>query len=374
MRAVSNAWKRTVGGSYTPFTRVTLCQDFQTGSSPLGIRLPIASGRVVHDGDADVYGRLEDMAIPGSYWPENYGDTSLAPYGVEAYVQVGIKYSDDLLELLGLGYFRLQVLGQDKPETQGEIKVSGQDRMAKLIRASLLEPIFFDRTTSVGDFVEALVLPVYPEATIEYDDDVDALTIGRDILVSDSRYAPLKAVAQSFGQRVYWDHRGVLVFRVVPSPTTPVATLKGGQGGGLLASPRELNATNVVNAVIATGTGMDDVGTVRGIAVDTDPRSPTNYTDFGPAPVTINSPLLVSNTQCGAAAQAELNRSAGLPYNVSLQTSPRYELQPDDCVLVDQRSMFEPHVLSVVTFPLLPGSFQDLATRQQLVTLIGGGN
>lgn len=368
MRAVSAAWKRTVTGSHTPVTRVTLCQSFQTGSSPVGDRIDIMDGLVTHDGSADVYGRM-DLTVDGKLWPTSYGDTRLAPYGVEAFVQVGIQYSDDLVELLGLGYFRLRVLGQ--PDLKEPIRLTGQDRMGPLIKAGLLQPRSYPSSTLVSDFVDDLVLDVYPDAVIEYDEDAGSRTLGRDIVAEDSRYLPLAALAKSLGMRVYWDHTGTLVFRLISSDSKPVATLKSGRDGTLVRAARELNADQVVNAIVATGNGTDSTGTVTGYALDSNPASPTNYYSFGPSPDFINTPLLTTPDECRLAAQAELYRVGGLPYSLSPTISPRHELMPFDSVLVEAPGVLETHVLSVVPHPLMPGQVQDIQTRQQLITIVG---
>lgn len=370
MRAVSRAWLRTVSGSHRPLARATVITEFQTGTAPTGDRIDILDGEVINDGDADIYGRLA-LTIPGALWPRSYGEQRLAPYGVELYIETGILYSDDLAEWLGLGYFRVKTLGQDRPENAGEIKLTGQDRMAKIIKAGLLAPRSYPASTTVSAFVNDLVLDVYPEAVIEYDENAGTRTLGRAVTAEDSRYAGLSSVAKSLGMRVYFDHRGVLVFRVVPTGGRPVARLSSGAGGTLIAMPREIDSEGVVNAVVATGNGTDDTGTVTGHAIDSDPASPTNYFDFGPAPVFLNTPLLTSVSECAIAAQAELYRRAGLPYNVGLLVAPQQHLQPDDLVLVDSPAVLETHVLSVVPHPLVATGTQQLQTRQQLITIVG---
>ena len=372
MRAVSAAFLRTLQGSFTPYVRVTIVDGFQTGTEPTGTAIDIIDGTVTMDGDADVNGRL-DMIVPGALWPTNHGDTLLAPYGVEAHVRVGVKYSDDAAETVSLGYFRLKVLGQTDSAHAGDIRVTGQDRMGGVIKAGPIAALGFSSTDTVGDMTEALVSAVYPEAEYVYDGGADALPLGRDFLITDSRFTPLRSVATSLGMRYMWDAAGRLWLRAIPTDPEPVARLTGGAGGQLISAPRELNADDVVNAVVATGNGADDAGTVRGVVLDADPNSPTGYySAFGPSPRYINSALLSSNDQCVAAAVAELARSAGLPYNVSLTSSPRYDLEPYDRVEVETPGMWETHTLAAVPYPLRPGAVQDMSTRQQLVRLVAG--
>lgn len=370
MRAVSNAWLRTVSGSYRPTARATIVSGYQTGSAPTGDVIDIIDGEVINDEAADVYGRLT-LTVPGALWPRSYGEQRLAPYGVELYIEVGIAYSDALVEWLGLGYFRVKTLNQDRPENGGAIKLTGQDRWAGIAKARLLTSRSYPASTLVSAFVNDLVLDIYPSATIEYDENAGSRILGRQVLVEDSRADGLTSLATSLGMRVYFDHRGVLVFRVPVTGGRPVARIASGAGGTLVSMPRQLDGDAVVNAVVATGNGTDSTGTLSGSAVDNDPASPTNYADFGPAPLFINTSLLTSVSECEIAAQAELYRRAGLPYSVSLNTAPLHHLQPGDLVLVDSAAVLETHIISVVPHPLIAGGPQTLQTRQQLITIAG---
>jgi hypothetical protein len=370
MRPVSAAWARTAAGSFTPFFRATVLDYFQTGTAPIGTRVPIVDGEVTLDGSADVYasGRL---TLPGSYWPDPHGDHLVAPYGPEVYLQAGIKYRDDLVELVGLGYFRIRTVGQKRATISGPVEMSLSDRMAGIGRAVLLAPIAFPAATTNGEFAEALVTEVYPDAEIEWDDEIENLPIGRDVVVEDDRLAPLKSMALSVGKIVRFDHRGVLVFFTAPNPldSQPVARLYGGRGGVLSEVSRDLSDEGVINAVVAKGDGADEVGGAYGLAIDLDPASVTRYDGpFGPSPSFIKSSLITSDDVAIIAANAELRRNAGLPHSLAFEVSPNYALEPDDLVEIEQPNSIGRHVIGSLTIPMIAGAIMSGVTRLQHMT------
>lgn len=377
MRPVSSKWSRTVTGSWTPFYRITACSFFQTGSSPEGTRVPFLDGTVSLDGAADIYARCA-LTLPGGYWPERPDlDALIAPYGVEVFIQAGIRYRDDLVELVGLGYFRLRSLGQEDATTLGPIELAGEDRMSTIARAKLLAPQFYPASTTNGQFASALVTEVFPDAVIEWDDELEDEPLGRDVIVEDDRRAALGSMALSVGKIMRFDGRGVLVFFTAPNPieTPPAARLVSGRGGVLCSVSRELTDAGVVNAVVARGDGADEVGAAYAAVLDLDPASPTRYTGpFGPSPYYLTSSLITTSDLAVIAAQAELTRRAGLPHTLNFEVSPRFELEPDDLIHVEHRNGSGRHIIASLDIPLSAGSSMTGVTRQQLVTSVGSAS
>ena len=370
MKEVSPAWNRCVTGSFTPFYRATVLDYFQTGASPTGTRVPIVEGKVSLDGAADVYA-TGSLTIPGTYWPEPHGDQLVAPYGPEVYVEAGIMYRDDLVETKGLGYFRIKRVGQRNATTGGPVVLDLSDRMAGIARATFLSPRRYAATLTNGEFAEALVLDVYPDAVIEWDDAaVRDQEIGRDVIVEEDRHGALKSLALSTGKIMRFDDRGVLVFLTVQNAfEAPVAArLRAGAGGVLIDVSRELTDEGVVNAVVARGDGADHVGAAYGLSIDLDPNSPTRYDGpFGPAPLFLTSSLITTNDVAIIAANAERTRRQGLPHTVSFEIAPRYELEPDDLVQVDHAYGVGWHFIGSLDIPLMAGATMTGVSRLQYV-------
>jgi hypothetical protein len=374
VRPVSAAWLRTITGSHTPVVRATFTTQYQTGTSPVGTRVPIVDGSVTLDGSADFY-TTGTLVIPGEYWPDPHGDSVAAPYGTEVYLERGIRYSDDLVEYVGLGYLRVRRNGQENADLSTPVECSLEDRMSVLARAKLLAPVAVPASYTYGQLAAALVLDVFPDAEIEWDDDMDSQPIGRDIVVESDRVGALKSLALSAGKVVRWDHRGVLVFFSVPDPldARPVATLRGGRDGTLAAVKRELSDTGVVNAIVARGEGADEVGGAYAVAIDNDPLSPTRYSGpYGPSVEEITSSLITSDDQALIAAEAGLRRGRGLPYALSLEVACRPELEPDDLVYAEHGGALglARHIISTLEIPLL-GSTMSGQTRLQYLAFRG---
>lgn len=377
MRPVSAGWESTIRGSHDAVFRATVCDTFQTGTTPTGTRIGIIGGAVRVDGFADIRSTL-DLTTPGvdelgdNMWPK-FVDDPLAPYGNEIYVERGVKYSDFEVEYVGLGYFRIQAPDQaDAPA--GPIRLTAEDRMAAIIEARLLAPVQFNPPTSLGTIVDQLITDVYPDAAIEWDDDTDLSTLTRQVIVEEDRYGFLDDIVKSRAKIWYWDHRGVLTIRSLPDSTDIVYEVNSGRDGVLVDAARHITRERVFNAWVVTGEGGDTEDPARGVAVDNDPNSPTFfYGRFGQVPAFYSSPLVSDDSQAAAAARALLLRQLGLPYVVNFGAVPNPALEPFDPVGVRYSNVdgLERHVLATLNIPLEEGSKMTATTREQTVVLVG---
>jgi hypothetical protein len=377
VRPVSAAFNRTVVSSHKAIFRATLCTTFQTGTNPAGEDLAVLGGAVTLDATAETRGRLELTTDGNRRWPRS-SDDPLAPYGNEVYVKRGVQYHDGPggVELVGLGYFRLNVDAQDAAP-DGPITIHARDRMGQIKRARLLSPRQYLAGTTVGAVIDDLVLEVYPDAVIEWDAG-STKTLPRSVIVQRDRWEFLDELVKARGKIWYWDHRGVLVIKTAPDPTVPVWDIVCGQNGltpgTLVDEGRELTDEGIFNAVVAEGEGADDAPPVRGVAIDDNPLSPTYYFGrFGPVPRFFASQFLETDGQAFTAAAELLRQSTGLTYSVDLQLSPHPGLEPDDPVTV-RAAPHEPsevHILDTLTIPLTNDAPMSAQTRQQSVVLIG---
>lgn len=373
MRPVSDAFLRTLRGGHQAIFRATVCETFQTGTTPTGTRIPILAGDVNLDATASIRSTA-DLTTDGTSvaWPRR-ADDLLAPYGNELYIERGVKYSDDLVEYVGLGYHRIEEPDQDQAP-DGPIRISARDRMAGIIDALLTEPRQYGTTASLAFIVTDLVTGVYPDATIEWDDDTGDDILTRSVIVESDRYRFLDDLVKAQGKIWYWDHRGVLVIKTPPSPASPVYDVDSGPGGVLLQLSRWLSRTGVYNAVVASGEGADTGYVARGIAYDDNPDSPTYFSGrFGPVPRFFSSPMLLSDAQARAAAESLLRETLGLPYTLDLALSPNPALEPGDPIRVrgPGRDGVETHVIESLTIPLTADQDMAATTREQTVVLIG---
>ena len=372
MRPVSDAFLRTVRGSHQMVAEARIVAPGQTGVNPDGTTILILGGDVELQASRQVRSTL-DLTTPGKgMWPTAASDL-LAPYGNEVFVRRGVKYGNGVTEWVSLGYFRIDTPEQDQAP-DGPISLLGQDRMAGIVDGRLSALRAFPASTTRGAMLSALVGEIYPWATIEWDDTaVRDAPIGRQIIVEEDRHAACDELVTGVGKRWWWDHRGVLVVRTPPAPTSPVWEVNHGAGGVLVELGRRLTREGVYNAVVATGEGADTTTPARAVVVDSDPLSPTYfYGPFGKVPRFFSSPLITSNSQAATAAASLLRQQLGLPYAVDLSVVPNPALEPDDPIRVRYPGRSEVHVVDRLTIPLTASGALSASTREQTNVLIGG--
>lgn len=372
MRPVSAAFLRTLSGSHAALFRARVCSSFQTGVSPVGQFMNVVDGTVTLDGKAAVRS-ITDITLDGTKnWPI-FQSSTLAPYGNELFIEAGLQYSDDTVEYVGLGYFRIQEDDQDIPSND-PIRVTGVDRMQAIVDARLLNPRQFAAGVTFGSVVSNLITEIYPAATIQWDDASDLSTLTRSVIVEEDRYGFLDDAITSRGKIWYWDYRGILVIKNVPSMTTVNYAIARGAGGNLVSMKRALTRNGTYNAVVASGEAPDTNTPRRGVAIDADLASPTYfYGRFGQVPRFYSSPFLGTDADCLSAAQSILNQNLGLIYNVNFGTISNPALEPFDVVTIDYSAdeARQTHVLDTITIPLRAGVGMTATTRQQHLALAG---
>jgi hypothetical protein len=378
LRPVSSEFLATIRGSHRAVFKAVVLDTFQTGVSPTGVEIPIISGDVTSSAKADIRSTLN--LTTDTPWPRKTSDL-LMPYGNEIAVSRGVAFGNGRREWVQLGIFRINTPAQtDVPD--GTITIDAEDRMSGIIDAEFIYPRQFPAAMLRGALVALLIGEVYPSAVVEWDDGTatSGLPLGRSIVVDTDRFGTLKELLTSLGRIGYWDYRGVFVVRTAPLVTgAPAWRINAGENGVLTEMSRNLTRKGVKNIIIATGESADATAPVIGVVADLTPNSPTRYGGpFGPVPGRISSPLFSTNAQCVTAATAELRKSLGLPYQVSLGSIVNAALEPYDVVEVaypvksrSRTLVTEVHVLDDVVIPLDVSTAGSLATRVQIGDTLG---
>jgi len=371
MRPVSDRFLRTLRGSHRMVAEARVVAPGQTGVDPDGTTIPILDGDVQVDGGAQNRSTLEMTTEGKGMWPTR-ADSLLAPYGNEVFIRRGVRYGNGVTEWVSLGYHRLDTPEQDEAP-DGPIRLSAKDRMAGIVDGRLTAPRPFAASATYGQVVSTLVQEIYPWATIEWDDSTNDEAIGRQVIAEEDRHKALDDLVTAVGKTWWWDHRGILVIRTPPSPTSPVWEVNHGRDGVLVALSRRLSREGVYNGVVATGEGLDRAIPVRAVAVDNDSASSTYwYGPFGKVPRFFASPLITTQGQAGLAAATMLTKQLGLPYSVDFTAVPNPALEPGDPVRVTYPGRSEVHVLDRLTIPLTAAGALTASTREQTNVLIGG--
>lgn len=373
MRPVSSQFLSTLRGSHKAFTRVQILSVYQTGTSPVGgIPINVLEGAISLDGDADVRSTVELTTNGGvNVFPQRPTDT-ITPYGNELFIECGVELANGSTEIVSQGYFRIDSVEQSSAPF-GVIRITGYDRMKGIVEARLTAPISFTAGTSVASIFATLVLEVYPNATIEFEDaSFAASTLVSTQVAEESRFDFLNNIVTSNGNIMYWDYRGVLVIKASPDPTVSVWEVNAGAYGVLVDSTRAISREGVYNAVVAVGESVNDTPPVRAIVVDDNPSSPTYwYGNFGKKPRFFSSSFMTTVEQATNAAQGILRKTLGLPHSVNFTSISNPALEPLDAVTIDQLDVVAIHVIETLTIPLNPQRPLTATTRRQAALQIG---
>jgi len=363
MRPVSDAFLRTLAGSHRIFSRVKVLTSFQSGVMPTGTEIPIVDGNVRADAASDTRTTLDLTTSGDGMWPLRTTDL-LAPYGNELFVERGVDYTNGTVEIVSLGYFRINETNQaDGPN--GEIQLTASDRMSSIIDGRLPFPRQYVAGTSVETVFEELVQEIYPSATIEFDFNAAASTFDTAHVVEEDRYGFLHDVAQSRGKIMYWDYRGVLRVESPPDPATPVYTINAGRNGTMISLSRKLTRQGVYNAVVASGEATPDQLPVTSLVIDNNPNSPTYWNGrFGRVPRFYYSPFITTVAAATSAATSILQQAIGLPYSINLNAVPNPALEPYDAIEIVAPDTTDIHVIDSIIIPLSTSGVMTGTTRK----------
>ena len=381
MRAVDATFLRTLRGSHKPVFRAQVITTYQTGVTPTGTLLDVVdgNGEVSQSASADIRSALT-LTVTAK-WPTAASDL-LAPYGNEIYIERGLAYGNGQTVWVGLGYYRINT-PQQELVPDGPVTITGSDRMAGVIDAKFIRPQQFSQTMTRRQLSEFLVQDALgPLAVVEWDDPAVAdAPIGRPIVVEQDRYGVLKDLADSVGKSVFFDYRGICLFRTRPDITGAASfTVDAGRNGVMVSMSRNLTRDGVYNAVVCTGEGADTNTPAYAVVADFSDDSPTRYGGrFGKVPDFYSSPLIVTQAQAVTAGTERLKTQLGLPYKVTLGLVPNPALEPEDVIAVaypnrarSQNLLTEKHVIDTIRHPLgVAAGAQSIETRQQPKILVG---
>lgn len=358
-----------VSGSHTARFRCIAVEGFQTGNDPTGDRLNIINGGVDFDATAEV--RATGGVDVVENWP-TVRDLRLAPYGNEVFLARGVDQGAFGVTWSPLGYYRIADTDQSDA-ARGPLSLSLEDRMATIIDSRFLQPRQWLTGTSVGDIVDEVILEIYPEADIIYDDDSNLAQLGRSLIAEESRYNVLDTLAKGLGKIFYWDTLGRLIFETIPDDDVVNWTVKAGPNGVMVDSNRSLTRDNVYNAVVVLGEGADQQRPVRAVAFDAQESSPTFFGGpFGRVPRFYSSPFITTELQAENAAVNLLRQSLGAPYDVGLSAIPNPAVRPYHVLrVIYNDGSREKHVVEKCSIPLNVDDSLGVATRQSTIVHVG---
>lgn len=365
MRPVSDRFLRTVRKSHRMRARATVLDSYQDGTEPTGTTVPIVEGTVTIDSTADVWSTL-DITVAAAWGTD--AASLITPYGRELFIERGIDYGDGVTEWVSLGYFRIDTADQESAP-YGVIRVSASDRMAQVIDQRIPFPVQFPAGASHFDVFDELIVngdtAPFPGATVEFDYDADAVTLGASQLTEDSRYDFLVDLIAPLGKVMHWDHRGVLVVRDREAMGTPVA-VDSGADGVIVSLSRGLARGGYYNGVAVTGESTDEATPPPyALVTNDDVSDPLHWGGpFGMVPRFYSSSFITTDAQALTAGASILAGYVGLPYTVDLTAVPNPALEPNDIIRVTLPGGFvEDHVIESLKVPLTAAEALEVGTR-----------
>lgn len=366
-----------IKGSHDVVFDVRVLETFQTGDAPTGTTVDLHDGEVTIDGTRDIRSTAK-IRVPGSFGQDGRSafprgrSNLLAPFGNEVFIRYGIDIGTEVL-WTPLGYFRFTTTDQDDAP-HNPISLRCEDRMATLIDSELIFPRVYNPPAVVGDVFDDLILDVYLDAVIEFDDLTNMIPLNRQVIAEKNRYEPLKELAESFGKIFFWNDVGVARIESPPDPDVITWEVRSKRGGVLVNAARRLTRKEIANAVVVEGEGGDTDDPVRAIAFDNDVNSPTMFGGrFGKVPTFLTTPLVTTQSQAENAAVVLLRRQAiGAPFELDFDAITNPALRPFDVVRVTySNGDRDVHVVDSVTIPLDEDKDMSAETRERVVILVG---
>lgn len=374
MQQVSDALLETLAGPH----RVQIQVTSRRGATVLYSGVPVVDGSVTVDGTAQCR-RTLSLTVPARLATGLYADRPalpdsathpLAAYGQELHVSYGVVYTDDSVEWLQAGVFRVDSTSGSL--TEGEaVQVAGRSRESFLIDARFLAPRTVSgpsATAVIGTLVHEVLPSVEVVVSTSRDARVPTTTYDED------RWGAITSLAESIGAVVYADPWGRIVVADAPSTTgDPVWTVRAGQGGALVSASSSSSREGVYNAVVVRGESPSgDFAPLQGVEYDEDPTSPTRWGDphagrFGMVPRHESYPTVSTVAQARAVARGLLAQSVGAARTLEASSVPNPALEPGDLIHVipdpTDLSTVRAHIVDGYTLSLRAGGEFPIRTR-----------
>lgn len=281
--------------------------------------------------------QLRVVGIPTALLPRAGRRSPLDQYGNELVIAAGVGYPGGDVELVAQGVFRIATYKVVDTAEGVAVDLTATDRAGWIAKCALLVPW---QTPAGGTAIDAITaLAQYllgPRVEI-----VDESTRGQvDVFpqhVLAERANPWTAGiatwAEAVGAEAFFDRHGRLIVRDVPDLSGQPAAWQAVEGATCTVVEIDTSGDDTApNAVVVAGENPDTSG-FRATAINDDPASPTYYGPdadnpisggYGPRPVAITSPLVTSQAQAQAMADARGRTlfAATQQYRLSMAPNP----------------------------------------------------
>lgn len=349
MQAISGAFLQALRQSRTPIVRA----DLYSGATLLTANLPVSDGTLSLDAGSPVR-RTASVQIASSALVPWAATDSLAPYGNEIALSLGVQYPDLSTELVPVGRLRID---EAAPSTGSSlITLQCSDRVKKIQEAQFLTPAQSVTSHTIIAEITRLIVGALPGQVVQ--NQTSSTTLATLMSWTQDRWGAISDMATSIGAEVIFDPTGVCLIRPVPTlASVPVWAIDAGAQGVMVSAQRTMNRQNVYNAVVATSDPIDGTPPLQAIVLDTDPMSATRWTGpFGQVPRFYTSNLITTAAQATTAAKGVLARSVGAAFSVNFAAVPNPALDGGDVIqIVYPTGQVELHMIQTLSLSLSTG-------------------
>lgn len=313
------------------------------GGRMLAADIPVLSGRLTWDASANVPDGLR-MTVPrfdGLYdYLPTVADSPLARYGQQLDVTITVAGVD-----VRMG--RYLIVEWDYNEST--ISVTGAGLLQIAADSRLLTPT----SPRDGGTMRSEFLRLLPEQmSAQFDPGLPDRAIPSAMSWDEDRLGALWDIADAWPAVLRPDAWGqVLVKPPVQVSPFPVLSVTDGEGGTVVSVPRADTRDGVYNIVVARSSADG----VEASAIATVTSGPMNVATYNPVPRTHTSPLLWTDEQCQATANAmrdESTRKSSI-LKVTMAPDPRPEL--DDTIGVTRDGVLDLGAVVAVDMPMTVG-------------------
>lgn len=300
-------------------------------------------------------------------------DSILTPYGTEIRPYRGIKYENDVEEVVPLGVFRISKVNiKDSNGGTPDIGIEAFDLSRTVKRDKFVSPYTVASGTNVLQAIKDIIVRTIPDPI--YDAVSTSLTTTAPMVfdTGDDPWEAVSTLAQSMGCEIYFDTVGNVVIAPpvdIDALPTPHFSYIEGEDCTVLELGRTLTDDPGHNGVVLTGESPgDELPPVRVVVWDDEPSSPTYHLGpYGEVPMFVTDQTVKTEEDAQNAADALLRGMLGFSSILDTTAVVNPALDAGDVIEVERDRI---HVSGIYTIdalnvPLVASSTQGLTLRQK---------
>ena len=296
---------------------------------------------------------LEDVWYPAT------ADDALSPEHAVVHISAGIEYGNGLTETFPIFTGRVDTVNRNP---DGSVAFTCYDLAADVIGYRFEQPRSTAAATALQE-IRDLITEALPQAAFGTDTVTDTPT--PQLTWDEDRGSALDDLASSLGGRWYALGDGSFVVREFSYVAGPiVATYADGPQGVVIRATASRSRSGAFNSVVVVSERTDGTDPVRVPARVNNPSNPLFFGGlYGKVSQIIKVQTPLSQTQAQTLAETQLNASAALREQWSVDMVPDMALEPGDTVDLAYRGRTATQIVDRIRYPLNNNETMQLVGR-----------